>query len=188
MKNKGMEFKLLADIVIALVAVWVIFNIFQIMAPDFVSSSVCKFYQVILAIPLPDQMKPSLAQCSFNPVQEHVDIEIDNTDSTKLAIAQKIEDCWQKADNGKSGQTFICYDFYIRIISKEITEADVTQLIKNEGKCDSLPNNYLDQQYKYFDCGGANKIYWNYEGGKLLGRYIVLIIKFDAFHHRIEVE
>jgi len=187
MKNKGMEFKLLAEVVIALVALWVIFNIFQIMAPDFVNSSVCKFYQVILVVPLPDQLKPSLSQCSFTPQQEHVEIESDSTDEIKLIIARKIEDCWQKADDGKSGQTFICYDIYIKRITREIKEADITQIIKNDKKCDSLQNNYLDKENKYFDCGSANKIYWGYEEGKLVGKDVVLIVKFNAFNHRIEV-
>jgi hypothetical protein len=48
-----------------------------------------------------------------------------------------------------------------------------------------LQNNYLDADRGNINCGNENKLYWGADD--LIGRDITVIIKYNAFTHRLEL-
>jgi hypothetical protein len=183
---KGVSFQLVAEILIALAAGVVILLVFQSFLPGMSGTALCKVYQVILSLPLPSALKPPIKECSLQPTMER--IAISDTDAAKVTdqLANKIFDCWQlKADTGKSGITFDCYEIFISQINGNIKESDVTANLKSKNYCDVLPNNFLDQERQSYDCGNLNKIYWQI--GTINGTGVTVIVKYDALIHRIEV-
>lgn len=184
----SLALKLLADVIIALVAFYVIFSIFQTFVPATSGSGLCKFYQAILNLPLPSFLKPNIQQCSIQPTTETLTM----TDTAHDAVAQDIEtyiyNCWHdKASNGSSGITFLCYELYFSSIDSPVSEKDVTLVLSSKNLCSSLPNNFLDFERQDFNCGNANKIYWNAKGGTFNGTAVTVDIKYDAFVHQIDV-
>lgn len=180
------SFQLVAEILIALVAAAILILIFQSFLPGYGSAALCKVYQVILALPLPSSLKPSISECSLQPTLER--LTIFDTDTGKITdqLTNKIFDCWQqKSDTGKSGITFDCYEIFINQVNGNITEADVTSNLKAKGYCDTLPNDFLDQERQNYDCGNLNKIYWQI--GTINGTDVTVIVKYNALIHRIEV-
>lgn len=184
----SLTLKLVADIIIALVAVWVILSIFQTFLPGVSGQSICKFYQVVLTLPLPSFLKPNIQQCNIQPQTEKFSL----ADSDKSKVADDLETyvykCWHdKATDGNSGITFLCYEIYFPNISAPVSEKDVTSLLSYKGLCSSLPNNFLDYERSDFNCGNLNKIYWNVDGGSFNGTDVTVAISYNAFIHRIEV-
>lgn len=185
---KGMEFKLIADVIIAMAGVILVFSIFTMLLPLYTGTSLCKYYQIVQTLPLPSFLKPNAPQCSITPTTEKINLS--DEDSNKILqelTINYIYKCWKdKADSGKSGLTFQCYEIYLKSFDRTITEKDVTDYLKSKGYCDSLPNNFLDQERKSYDCGSENKIYWKI--GEIKGNDITIIVKYSAFPiHRIEV-
>jgi len=180
--------KIVADVVIALVAIWVIYSIFQIFLPNVSGPAFCKFYQIVLTLPLPSFLKPNIQQCTIQPTTERLTID----DSEKSKVTDDIETyiykCWhEKANDGNSGITFPCYEIFFGNISGPVSEKDVTSLLASKGLCGALPNNFLDFERTDFNCGNLNKIYWNVEAGSFNGTGVSVYISFNAFQHRIEV-
>jgi hypothetical protein len=183
-----LSLKLVADIIIALVAVWVIFSIFQTFLPATSSSGFCKFYQAVLNLPLPSFLKPNIQQCNIQPILERK--SLDDSDKNKVTddVENYIYKCWhEKASDGSSGITFPCYELFFSNIQGSVSEKDVTELLSSKGLCNSLPNDFLDFERANFDCGNLNKIYWGVEGGNLSGTDITVAISYNALPHRIEV-
>jgi hypothetical protein len=182
--------KLVADVIIALVAVWVIISIFQTFMPNVGGQSFCKFYQVVLTLPLPSFLKPNIQQCNIQPTIEKVTLP----DSEKTKVTDDIESyiykCWhEKASDGSSGITFPCYELFFSNIAGPVSERDVTSLHSSKNLCISLPNNFLDFERASFSCGNLNEIYWNVQGGTFNGTYVTVAIGYNGMfsQHRVEV-
>lgn len=180
--------KLVADVIIALVAVWVIFSIFQTFVPNINGPGFCKFYLLILNSPLPSFLKPNIQQCNIQPETQRLTLP----DSDKTKVTQDAEDyiyrCWHDdANDGKSGITFVCYELFFSNVSAPVSETDVTSLLVSKNLCSVLPNNFLDFERRNFNCGNLNKIYWNVDEGSFSGGDVTVTISYNAFNHRIEV-
>jgi len=180
--------KLVADVIIALVAVWVVFSIFQAFVPSINGPGFCKFYLLVLNSPLPSFLKPNIQQCNLQPEMQKFAL----ADSEQIKVTDDLETyiykCWHDESNdGNSGISFPCYEIYFSNISAPVSEKDVTGLLSSKGLCSSLPNNFLDFERQNFNCGSLNKIYWNVDGGSLVGSDITVNIGYNAFTHRIEV-
>lgn len=186
----SLALKLVADVLIVLVAVWVIFSIFKTFLPSVSGPGICKFYQVILTLPLPSFLKPNVEQCNVQPQTERISLA--DSDQSKVAddIETYIYKCWhEKANDGNLGITFLCYEIYFPNISSAVSESDITTIHKAKGFCNSPANNFLDYERKDYDCGNSNDIYWNVDGGTFGGTDVTVDISYDATfsHHRIEV-
>ena len=183
---KGISFKLVADVLIALVGVWIILTIMNTFLPSYTGSAVCKLYQVILVIPLPQSLKPSISQCDISPVKENVILRPQTSSELKNKIADYIWTCWkEKANSGKSGISFACYEILIKNVPAQFGEKEITEILKSKGYCKYLENNYLDFEKEDYDCGTQNKIYWT--GGLVSENDTSVFINFNSFFHRIEV-
>jgi len=187
MKGIDLSLKLVADVIITLVAVLVVFLIFKTLLPTQTNNAICKIYRGISALPLPEFLKTMPEGCSsiFQVVER---IRISENDGSKIEqrLADYIVKCWdEKAGSGKSGTTFDCYEIYIKWIDGTVTEYGVTEKLRLEKYCKTLPNNFLDQDKVDYNCGSENKIYWknDFEGDD-----VTIIVKYSAFPiHRIEV-
>lgn len=182
--------KLVADVLIALVAIVVIFSIFKNFLPSINGPGICKFYQIILTLPLPSFLKPNVQQCNIQPETERISLA--DSDQSKVSddIENYIYKCWhEKANDGQLGITFLCYELYFDHINGTITEEDVTAVHASNGLCNSLPNNFMDYDRTDYNCGNANDIYWNVDGGIFNGTDVTVDISYNAEFslHRIEV-
>jgi len=184
---KGMSFKLVADLLIALVGVWIILTVMNMFVPNYTGTAMCKIYQVILILPLPQSLKPSVSQCDITPVKENVILRPQSSSELRDKIANYIWACWkEKAKNGKGGISFSCYEILIKSVPSEFGEKEITDILKAKGYCSSLENNYLEfEAKKYEECGTQNKIYWS--GGRVKVSDTTVFINFNSFFHRIEV-
>jgi len=179
-------FKFVAEVLIALIAVWIIFSVFTSMRSGYSNSVMCRIYGVIQVIPLPSNLKYMPTECFTSPKMETVVIEQTDANSVAAEIKDYLVKCWkEKSNEGKYGVTFECYEIFVKNVNSLITEADITNLLKTKGYCSSLPNNFLDKEKKDFDCGNLNKIYWS--GNDLKGKEVTVVLRYEALHHRIEV-
>lgn len=176
---KGLEFSLIAKVLIAIFSITIMLIILNHMYPNFVGAGICKFYNLVLALPLPQFLKPSMQECFEAPRTSRVALEY-LEDATLLSYILK---CWRNAEEGKSGRGFICFEIFAKN-AKAIGETDLTNLIKNRNLCNYISNNYLDIEKSPYDCGDANKIFWN---ATIEGRDVTIIIKYNPLAHRIEV-
>jgi hypothetical protein len=196
---KGISFNILADVIIAIFAVMVFIYVLKTVTPGFYGQALCRIYGIVQGAPLPEFLKPSISECSTAYKTEKVTIE--ESDSGVIAnmlLERYILPCWKdKAgctrENEtnpfpcKAGVTFACYELTIRRVTGYVAEQQINNMMKSRGYCNILPNNFLDYEKTDDNCGGLNKIYWNVEGGVVNGTYAVVVVKYDAFHHRIEV-
>jgi len=187
-KKKGiaLSLKIVAEVLIAIVAAFIILSIFQSFLPGIGNPALCRIYRVILALPIPSSMKPNIAECSIQPTTER--FIISESDKAKIidTLVAKTMNCWkEKANDGKIGITFICYEIFLKKIDGEITEKDFTIKLQQEGHCSILPNNFLDSERMPFSCGNLNKVFW--QAMTINGTDITIIIKFNAFQKRIEI-
>ena len=185
-RKKGIALKLVAEVLIAIVAAFVILSIFQSFLPGTSNSALCRIYRVILALPIPSSIKPTITECSIQPTMER--FVLPETDKAKIIdnLVTNSLSCWQqKANDGKSGITFPCYEIFIKKIDGTITETDYTFSLQQKGYCSVLPNNFMDIERTQFNCGDLNKIYWQI--GTINGTDVTVVIKFNAFQKRIEI-
>ncbi len=178
---KGLTFTTIAFAIIAMFAVIVLLAIFQSFLPSYLGSGFCKVYQAILSLPLPHQLKPSIAGCSIIPSMERLKFKT----LTAGVLEQYIYRCWEKSEFGKRAQTFTCYELFIENVENRIVETRLNDILVQSNKCDALPNNYLDIDGISYNCGNQNLIYWKI--GNIEGRDVTIIIKYDSFAKRLEV-
>ena len=186
MRTKGVAFKVVAEILIAIVAAFVILSIFQSLLPSTGEPALCRIYRVILALPIPASIKPTIKECTIQPETER--FVLTETEKSKIvdSLAENMMKCWhEKANDGKSGITFICYEIFLKRIDGEIKEEDIAASFQQKGYCNVLPNNFLDVERSSFACGDLNKVYWQI--GTINGTEVTVVIKYNAFQHRIEV-
>lgn len=181
MRMKGSAFSMFVSVTLAILAIVVLLMIFRSMIPSLFGRSFCKVYQVILVLPLPSFLKPTIPGCTITPQTERIYLN----DGNAPVLATYIESCWRKSDYGKGGQGFICYEIFMKSIKENIDEVNVTKTLKERGLCEKLPNNIIDATDQKYDCGDENLIYWGIDNIK--GDDVTVIIKYNAFIHRLEV-
>ncbi|MEM7827003.1 MAG: hypothetical protein QXQ40_02140 [Candidatus Aenigmatarchaeota archaeon] len=176
---KAITFSTIAYSLIAIGTVVILLTILNALYPEFMGRGFCKVYDMALALPLPGFLKPSIPECSLGPKMERIKLEKGEAKD----IANYLIKCWKKVDEGKGGESFVCYELFIKDV--ETDEAEVTGILKNKNYCNLLPNNYLDIEKLSYDCGNENKIYWNIS---MKGRDLTIIMKYNPLAHRIEVK
>ena len=183
---KGIAFKLLAEVVIALVAMVVLLMVFNTLLPGYTGKALCKFYQAVLALPIPNSIKPTISECESNPVEERLTVDQYQKEKVAESIASYIKSCWnEQANQGKYRETLRCYELFFKRVNYEVDEEYVTSILKSKDFCKVLPNNLLDKTDQEYSCGDKNKIYWSTPS--IVGTDVTVFIKFDPFHERIEV-
>ncbi|MBU5678916.1 MAG: hypothetical protein KQA36_03470 [Candidatus Aenigmarchaeota archaeon] len=176
---KGLELSLIAKALIAISLIFILLIILNQMYPNFVGEGICKFYNLVLALPLPQFLKPSMQECFEAQITSRVALE----SLEETTLLSYVINCWRKANEGKSGKSFICFEIFVKN-PKTISEKEITDLLKSRKQCNYIQNNYLDLEKSSYDCGNENKIFWNATIG---GRDLTIIIKYNALAHRIEV-
>jgi len=131
---KGIAFNTIIFVLIAIVGVVILLMILNSIVPNFVGRPLCKLYQVVLSLPLPKQLKPTIPGCSIFPTMER--ITLDESLSNPSNLADYIEKCWEKSEEGKLGQTFICYELFMKKVNQPFNEGDITSKLKDENKID----------------------------------------------------
>jgi len=177
--KKGIALKFVAEVIIAIVAAFVVLSIFQSLLPSTSTSILCRIYRVILALPIPASIKPTITECTIQPITERFVVSDTEKDKIVENLATNALRCWQeKADDGKLGITFICYELLLKKSDADITESDFATFLKQKGYCDALPDNFLDVERTSFDCGNLNKVMWKI--GTISGSDVTVIIKFNG--------
>lgn len=180
---KGITFTIIVEIIIAIAAIIILFSLLQTMIFGAANSPLCPVYHGLRALPLPGHLKPYVPECEgVSMTTQRLTLKRELTDKALLEFIVK---CWERNDYGKGGADFICYELFLRDVESGINETTLTEFLKDEGWCDRLPNNFLEAEGKSFDCGEENKLLWKI--GNIQGKDITVIIKYDAFNHRINI-
>ena len=163
---KGITFTVIASIILALVGIVVLLFIFEGMSPGFTGRSMCKFYIAINTLPLPANFRPPLPEwCSIVPTTDRIVLK----EITNDIMADMMVRCWDKASKGTAAQTFICYEIFVRKTGQVISEDSTNNIISE----------------RYSGILQPDKIEWKTED--IQGNDITIIIKFNAFTHKLEV-
>lgn len=181
-------FKTIAEIVVALFAVGFFLFIIEAMLPGATGNTFCSIGNAISSLPIPSYVKPSLDQCGLAKATKRQELG----ELTEESLAGYIMDCWEKNDYGRGGLTHDCYELFVYSVPNKITEATFTAYLQENGLCDKLQNNFLDDSYEMTACGGANNVLWimakgSAEKGNITGEEVTVIIKYNAFDHRIDI-
>lgn len=178
-------FRVIAYTTIALFAVFVFISISAEFFPTFTGPVMCKMYQASLGImPIPDFAKPKLPwYCS--PVEQMGRVELSDTDAEKLEyeLYNLIMSCWKKSENGAGRSDIRCYEVYLNP-DGPITEENIALLVRDNGKCEELPDNHLDIENIDIPCGSKNSLYWEAE---IKAGSNVVNIDYEYYFHRIVV-
>ena len=139
---KGIAFSTIIFAVIAIASVVIFLAIMNSIIPNFMGKSFCRVYQVILSLPLPKGLRPNIPGCSLFPATERVSLaeELSNVNILTDYLAK----CWDKSQEGRGGQTFICYEIFIENVPMPFDETEVSKIIRSRGLCKKLPNNLIE--------------------------------------------
>jgi len=159
-KVKGIALNTIVYALIALAVIVILLSILNSIIPNFIGKSFCKFYKLILMLPLPKQLKPEIPGCSIFPNMERV--SLDQKVSTPIVLANYIDNCWEKSNEGKTGMTFICYELFMKKIEVPFNEEDIKSALKDE-----------------------DKISWKI--GIIQGEDLTVIIKYNSTSGQVEV-
>jgi len=180
---KGIAFTVITEITIAIIAIGIFLVLLQTLISGTNNTSLCPLYHGLRALPIPDYLKP------YNPECEGVDATtkrlILKRNVTDELLVEYIMKCWKKSDYGKAGVDMICYELFLPEVKTQINETTLTEVLIDKELCSKLPNNFLEVEGKNFECGKENKLLWKI--GNIKGEDITVIIKFDAFNHRINI-
>ena len=157
---KGMALNTIVYALIALAVVVILLSILNSIIPNFIGKSFCKFYKVILMLPLPKELKPEISGCSIFPNMERV--SLDQEKSTPIILTNYIDDCWEKSNEGKTGITFICYELFMKKIEVPFDEENIESELKNQDKI-------------------------NWKIGIIEGEDLTVIIKYNSTSGQVEV-
>jgi len=186
---KGIAFNTIIFAIIAIASVVIFLAIMNSIIPNFMGKSLCKVYQAILSLPLPKGLRPNIPGCSLFPGIERISLaeELSNANILTDYLAK----CWDKSQEGRGGQTFICYEIFMKNVPEAFDETWVTKLIRSRGLCKKLPNSLIEPPpdtalpYTPFDCGNDNKLNWKI--GIIEGQDLTVIIKYNSTSSQIEV-
>jgi len=174
-------FKTIAELVIALFAVGFFLFLVEEMLPGATGNTFCGIGNAISSLPLPSYVKPTLDQCGL--VKTTKKQELDTID--EASFAKYIMDCWEKNDYGRGGLTHDCYELFVLSVPNTITEGTFTSYMQEHDLCNKLPNNFLNKDFEMTSCGDSDRVLWKI--GDISGEDITIIIKYNAFDHRIEI-
>jgi len=155
---KGIAFNTIIYATLALVAVVILVLILNTLTSNFLGKSFCRFYKVILSLPLPKQLKPEIPGCSVLPAMER--FALTEEMCRPEILKEYIENCWEKSEEGKSGLTFICYEIFMEKIKNPFNGEDVTTSIDD-------------------------KIDWKIE--RIEGEELTIIVKYNPDNNKVEV-
>lgn len=175
-------FKTIAELVIALFAVGFFLFLVEGMLPGVTGNTFCGIGNAISSLPLPSYVKPTLDQCGLKKDTKRQEVM---DDFSEAEFAKYVMDCWEKNDYGRGGLTHDCYELFVLSVPSVITEATFTAYMQEKGLCDKLPNNFLNVDFEMTSCGDSDRILWKI--GDINGEDITIIIKYNAFDHRIEI-
>ncbi len=133
---KGVGFNLIIFSSLAIVSIVVFLLILNSIIPNFMGRSLCKVYHIIIAFPLPKQLKPHIPGCSLYPEMERIILEEESSNAQTLTYY--IEKCWDKSQEGRSGQSFICYELFLKKVPREFNYENILTELKDEGKIEWL--------------------------------------------------
>jgi len=176
-------FKTIAELVVALFAVGFFLLIIEGMLPGATGNTFCGIGNAISSLPLPSYIKPNLDQCGIKVLSKKQEIE---GPFNEAMLSQYVMQCWKDNDEGHGGVTHDCFELFVLEVSGNITESSFTDYHISKGLCETLPDNFLEEEGAAKDCGEANRLFWKYAGG-ISGSEVTMIIKYNAFDHRIEV-
>ncbi|MBN2094662.1 MAG: hypothetical protein JW727_01310 [Candidatus Aenigmarchaeota archaeon] len=177
-----LAFKTIAELIVALFAVAFFLLIIEGMLPGATGNTFCGIGNAISALPIPHHLKPSLDQCGLKHTSARQELQYPLDDATLLQYA---EECWENNDEGMGGMTYTCYELFVWEVSGTITEETFTSLLEERGLCDTIPNNFLDVEKSGTDCGASNRLLWKI--GDISGEEVTIIVKYNAFDHRLEI-
>ncbi|RLG14025.1 MAG: hypothetical protein DRN71_03770 [Candidatus Nanohalarchaeota archaeon] len=177
-----MQFKIISSIIIALVAVILLFAIVQMYSTESTTSMICKLHKnVIRHIPLPGYANQPLPDgCSEDPIEERIEIK----EMTNSELSHYIVKCWKKAKQGMYGKKLECYELYAKKTTEHINESTVTATFNSE-QCDFISNNWLDIENESYSCGTENKIMWKMT--ETIENKTTIILKYNPLAHWVEV-
>jgi hypothetical protein len=182
-------FKTIAELVIALFAVGFLLMILSAMLPGVASNTYCAIGNSISALPIPSFIKPSMDQCGLQVKSKKQTIE-QPFDDAKLS--QFLMECWKNNGEGHGGLTHDCYELFLLDVPVEVSESTLTDYMIKNGLCENLQDNFLEAQGEVASCGNLNQILWKYPGEgnqptSISGSEVTVLIKYNAFDHRIEI-
>jgi hypothetical protein len=154
---KGIAFNIMIFVIIALVSVVIFLLILNSIIPNFLGRGLCKLYQIVLSLPLPKQLKAPIPGCSIFPKMER--IRIPEGMATPTTLTNYITKCWEKSEEGKIGQTFICYELFLEKVPNPIIPSSV-----------AIPTTSI-----------------NWRVGTIEGEHVTVIVKYNAELAEIEV-
>ncbi len=183
-----MVYNVIAMTVIAIAGVMVFIVIISVIQPNLMSPALCSVYQAALGvIPMPKESKPTLPSyclpqtCEIQRFRIDEKANIKSKEDLDKRFADIALQCWKCADSGRKAMGILCFDGYSVY---PVTEKGITEAIEAQGKCDFLPNSFLDYEKQSYSCGTANKLFFNSEKKELKEE---IVIKYDAFAHRIVI-
>jgi hypothetical protein len=179
---KGIAFKTIAELIISLFAVGLFLAILSNMAPSVTAQSYCMIGKSISALPVPSSLKPDLDHCGLHKETRRLVIDEPLTDDL---LFDYIMNCWDGNFRGRGGQTHHCYELFVRDSPQIINEFSFSAHLAQNNLCRDLPNNHIESIGASFDCGDKNSLFWRI--GDIQGSDLTIVIKYDAFHHRVEV-
>ena len=177
-----LAFKTIAELIVALFAVGFFLLVVEGLLPGATGNTFCGIGNAIASLPVPSYLKPSLDQCGLTHKTVRQEINYSLTDE---ALLEYVEQCWKDNKQGMGGLTHTCFELFAWEVSGTITESSFTDKLKSEGLCESLPNNFFDSDGLSFDCGETNRVLWKI--GEISGQEVTIIVKYNAFDHRIEI-
>jgi len=160
---KGMALETVIFTLVALFSVVILLFKMNSMFPYFMGKSFCKVYQIIFSLPLPKNLKPNIPGCCLFPEESRVFLERDMCNPGTLS--NYIEKCWEKSQEGRAGQTFICYEIFLESVTNRFGEDEVKNFIDSNELRDSI----------------------NWKIGYIEGLEITVIIKYNSTDGKIEV-
>jgi hypothetical protein len=176
-------FKTIAELVVALFAVAFFLIIIEGMLPGATGNTFCGIGNSISSLPLPSYLKPTLGQCGVKILSKK---QVIDGPFTEAILSQYVMQCWKDNDEGHGGVTHDCFELFVIDVKGTVTESSFADYQISKNLCASLPDNYLEEEGASKNCGDANRLFWKYRGG-ISGSEVTVLVKYNAFDHRIEV-
>ncbi|MEM5792912.1 MAG: hypothetical protein QXY45_00945 [Candidatus Aenigmatarchaeota archaeon] len=133
---KGIALNTIIFTLIALASVVILLFIVNSIIPNFMGKSFCRVYQTIFSLPLTRKLQPNIPGCSLFPETKRIILKEGSCNPGN--IAKYIKDCWEKSQQGRGGQTFICFELFMENVQSGFGEDDVKNLIDSQNLRDSI--------------------------------------------------
>lgn len=103
--------------------------------------------------------------------QKQFNMETINSTDNKVfsrELLSYIIACFQKADSMGLKEKYTCYELHLPGAVENVTEANVSEILKKEDHCKSIENSD-------YGCGVLDEINWSIEGGTINSQTILSI-------------